>query len=53
MISSSLSTLFAGNVTVFTLLEATCVTKQQGGAEWLWRLLGEISTMCNSLQLAR
>lgn len=44
MLSSSLSTSVAGNITVFTLLKATYVKKQQEGTEWLWRLLGEISS---------
>lgn len=39
MLSSSLSTSVAGNITAFTLLKATCVTKQPGGAEWPWSLL--------------
>lgn len=39
MLSSSLSTSVAGNITVFTLLKATRVTRQPGGAEWPWSLL--------------
>lgn len=51
--SSSLSTSVAGNITVFTLWKATCVTKEEGGAELLWRLLWEISTTRCSLRYAR